>query len=85
MWNGQVMLLMIEEAILTLVKMQWRIWADVYAPLISSIYHYRVRCATLRNAVQRQKCISFWRWLRIMQWQLYKLQMLIKYGIPEIK
>lgn len=81
----QVMLLMIEGALLALIKMQWRIWADIYAPLIYHVYAYRSRWLKLRYSAQQHKCISFKCWLLSMQWRPYKLQMLIKYWIPEIK
>ena len=81
----QLILLLIEGTALALLKWQWRIWNDIYAPLIPSVYHCRANWIEMRRATQQHKSISFYSWLRIMKWQPYKLQMLIKYGIPRIE
>lgn len=81
----QVMLLLLEGVILTVLKRQLRIWVDIYAPLVPSIIYYRKRWILLRCETQQKKNISFRRWLKAVQWQPHKLRMLIKYGVPDIK
>lgn len=81
----QLTCLMLEGITLTLLKRQWRIWVEIYGPLISMIYRYRIQWEGLRQNVQQHKRISFKKWLNVMRWQPYKLTMLMKYGVPSIK
>lgn len=81
----QITLLLIEGMLLAIYRRQWQIWKTIYARLIPDLYLYRASWKVVRQKVQSSRRISFRKWLSVMQWKFYKIQMVIKYGVPTIK
>ncbi len=78
-------LIMLEGAIVTILKRDVAVWKTIYAPLIPALWRTRDRLACLRGDIQRGRHISLRSWLAVFMVLPYKIVMLFKYGLPEIR
>ena len=80
-----LVLLLAEGALLSLAKKNSDLFRSIYLSCIKSLWHERFRLYHLREGIQSSRCISpFHFFLPFTLWP-YKLWMLIKHGVPEVK
>lgn len=73
-----------EGIVLSLVKRDRDLWQDVYWPALSSAVLEDGLLAPLRQEVQATRTISAKQWFAAVRWQLRKVTMLFRYGVPKI-
>ena len=80
-----LILLHLEGALLTLLKRNTALWKDVYAPILPAVWGTRGRCLGLRREIQGQRVQSVGSFLGTVRWFPWKLKILLKYGLPEVR
>ena len=78
-------LLMVEGLAVSLAKRSLTPWYLIYAPLLPSLWSNRKRIMALRYKTQSARRINLWKWFSVFLMQSYKLRMLLKHGIPELR
>ena len=80
-----LVLLHLEGVLLALLKRDVTLWQDIYAPLLPGLWRARREMARLRRKIQmrRAKDINFF--LASFRWLPWKLEMLLRHGLPEVK
>jgi hypothetical protein len=78
-------LLLVEGVLLCLVKKDIGLLRSIYISSIRSLWHERKRLYHLRKNIQSSRRISASRFFSPFTFLPYKLLMLIKYGVPEIR
>lgn len=78
-------LLMLEGLAISLVKCSLAPWRFIYAPLLPSLWHNKKRIMALRRKTQSARRISSRQWFSAFLIWPYKLRMLLKHGIPELR
>jgi GT2 family glycosyltransferase len=78
-------LLLVEGVLLCIVKKELNLFRSIYISCIKSLWHERKRLYGLRKNIQLSRHISSFRFFSPFIPIPYKLLMLIKYGVPEIK
>lgn len=77
--------LKIEGLVLSLLRRDLALWRGVYYPaLMTPFREWRVLRAR-RNEVQATRTISVVKWFSAVRWQLRKVVMLLRYGVPTIR
>jgi len=79
-----IVLIHLEGVLLTLIKGDINIWKEIYAPLLPTLWHQRQILLTSRRSVQSRRIASLSNWLGIFYWVPWKLQMLIRHGLPSL-
>lgn len=79
-----VLALGIEGLVLSLLRLDIRLWRKVYQPSLLLPLSDRKVIHEHRSGVQRSRTISLSQWLSTLSWQLRKLAMLRRYGAPTI-
>lgn len=80
-----LLLLMVEGMLLSLAKQDAGLMREIYAPVISALWQERARLAELRMRFQVSRRRSVLSWLAVFRPWPYKLKMLLKYGLPDIR
>jgi GT2 family glycosyltransferase len=80
-----LVLLLIEGGLLCFVKKDLNLLRSIYIFSIKSLWQERKRLYHLRKNIQSSRYISAFRFFSPFTLIPYKLLMLIKYGVPEIK
>lgn len=81
---GHIFLLCIEGILISLVKLDTRLWCEIYWSCLKEIWHARHVLKEQRHLVQvRRKCLirTFVQPFSLMP---HKFRMLIKYGLPHV-
>ena len=78
-------LLLLEGVFLCVVKKDINLFRSIYISCIRSLWHERRSLCHLRKAIQSSRNISISRFFSAFTPIPYKLLMLFKYGVPEIK
>lgn len=78
-------LIMLEGAMVAVLKRDSAVWKSIYAPLFPAVWHERDRLARLRREIQKTRRINFKDWRAAFVLFPYKIAMLLKYGLPEIR
>lgn len=78
-------LIWLEGLTITLLKLNSKIWLEIYYPVLVSIWLDRHKLIEARRAIQKTRNINIKDWLKIFVKFPRKIQMLVKYGIPIIK
>ena len=78
-------LLMLEGSLLSLLKWDITLWRAIYAPLLPSLWRARNKLLRLRKEVQMQRRISLKVWGAVFRPLPYKLEMVFKHGLPEVR
>jgi len=76
--------LLLEGIVISMVRLNMRIFIEVYANTLRSLVRERKRLSLLRRRVQNQRTASIFAYLRSFSWLPYKLVMLFRFGIPRI-
>lgn len=77
--------LFLEGALLALIKRSWRLWQEIYAPLLPALWHERRRLMTLRREIQAQRTASAGSFFGPFRWLPWKLKLLFRHGLPEVR
>ncbi len=78
-------LLYSEGGLLTLLKRNTKLWKDIYAPLLPSLWKARREEIRMRHEIQRRRAQDMRFFLSTVHWMPWKLEMLFKHGLPEVK
>jgi GT2 family glycosyltransferase len=80
-----LVLIHIEGALLSAVRCDARLWRSVYAPLLPRLWAERSRLCRLRQLAQAARKIGVLAWLQPFHWLPWKLRLLLRHGVPEIR
>ena len=80
-----ILMLQLEGLLLSLLKQNPAIYATIYGPLLPALWRERRRLIQLRHQVQATRVISFATFQQPMRWTLRKVQMLLQYGLPQVR
>ena len=78
-------LLITEGILLSLLKRDSTLWRMIYAPLLPSLWRARNSLLRLRKEIQEKRRISVKEWMAVFQLRPYKIEMLFKHGLPEVR
>ena len=74
-----------EGLVISLLKRNVRVFSEIYGFSLQNVWKEKRRLWGLRRAVQSSRCISSRRYLSTHKWMPYKLNMLLKFGLPNIE
>ena len=77
--------LFLEGALLAIIKCRWHLWQEIYAPLLPAVWRERIRLMTLRREIQAQRTASTGSFFGPFRWLPWKLKLLFRHGLPEVK
>lgn len=80
-----ILLLHVEGALLTLLKRDTSLWREVYSPFLSGLWRARRELRQLRGAVQTGRTARLSSFLGPVRWLPWKLTMLLRHGLPEVR
>ena len=80
-----LILLYLEGALLTLLKRNVTLWQDIYAPLLPALWGARSEEMRLRREIQVHRVRDAGAFLRTVRWLPWKLEMLFRHGLPEVR
>jgi GT2 family glycosyltransferase len=80
-----LILLVLEGALLSLVKSDFDLWQKIYAPVIPALWSNRQNLLSLRSEIQRQRAVGLKAWLTPFRLTPYKLRLLLRHGIPDVR
>jgi GT2 family glycosyltransferase len=80
-----LVLIYLEGALLTMIKWNGMLWREIYAPILPSMWRERDNLRQARSTTQAQRNSSLASWLALFRWLPWKLHMLIRHGLPEVK
>lgn len=78
-------LLYFEGALLALLKRDAALWQDIYAPLLPALWEARAKCFKLRREIQQRRGGGMGLFLKPFRWMPWKLEVLFRYGLPEVR
>lgn len=78
-------LIHVEGLLVSAIKRDSSIWREIYAPLLPSLWAAQGRLRAKRSIAQSGRKISLTAWLSPFQWLPWKLCMLFRHGLPEVK
>jgi GT2 family glycosyltransferase len=78
-------LLLIEGLTLSLIKSDFRLFGRIYLPAVGAFFSEYARLAELRKKIQAKREIGLKGFLSVFLPLPYKLRMLFKHGLPEVK
>lgn len=81
----QVVVLLVEGALLSLLKLDWKLWRTIYWAAARDSLGMLGRLRAARRRAQSGRKIGLWSYLRILDPIPHKLVMFIKYGLPQLK
>ena len=74
-----------EGLALSVLRRDPLLWREVYGPALSAPFReYRVLRAR-RREIQAERTISVADWFSVVRWQLRKLAMLVRHGVPKVE
>ena len=77
--------LFLEAALLTIAKRSITPYLEIYAPLLPALWRNRGKLKNLRQDIQMKRALSASSFLDPFHWLPWKLQMLFRHGVPDIK
>lgn len=80
-----LILLIAEGAALSLIKRNPIFLKQIYLPAIRELWHQREMIFSLRQKVQAERRISIKKFFKVFCLIPYKLKMLMRYGLPEVR
>lgn len=79
-----LVLIHLEGMLLTLIKGDGNVWRKIYAPLLPGLWRQRQALLSIRLGAQSQRKVTLCTWLAPFSWVPWKLQMLIRHGLPKL-
>lgn len=83
--TAHLLALAVEGFMLSLLRREVSAWRQVYAPAIASPFREAPALRARRREVQATRKISVFRWFSAFRWQLRKVALLSRHGIPRIE
>ncbi|MEJ1354013.1 MAG: glycosyltransferase [Candidatus Sedimenticola sp. (ex Thyasira tokunagai)] len=80
-----LLLLMLEGILLGLAKRDMGLLRKIYTPVLVALWREHSKLFTLRHKCQEARSCSLASWLTVFRPLPYKLEMLIKHGLPKIQ
>lgn len=80
-----ILLLHLEGVLLALIKRDTALWREVYSPLLPTLWRARRNVLQLRGSVQAGRNAQVRNFLGTIRWFPWKLTMLLKHGLPEVR
>jgi GT2 family glycosyltransferase len=77
--------LFVEGALIAILKRDAGLWRDIYAPLLPSIWAKRNWLRKSRAVIQGKRKLNVKEFFTVFSYFPYKLKMLMKYGLPEVR
>lgn len=77
-------LLMLEGAVLAIIKRQPSLFTDIYFASLLSLWRERKRLRTLRQEIWRQSRMSCRQFFSVFRWFPHKASMLLRHGVPKL-
>ncbi|MEW6292003.1 MAG: glycosyltransferase [Pseudomonadota bacterium] len=78
-------LLLIEGMCLSLLKMRAAYLTQIYLPVLSQLFHRRRDLIAHRRMIRQGCRLTSADFLRPFEWMPYKLHMLVRHGLPDVK
>jgi GT2 family glycosyltransferase len=82
---AHLLVLALEGAILTLLKRDAGLGRDIYLACFRALWDYRHQLTRLRKAVRTGTVLGLPAFLRGFRFLPYKLEMLLRHGLPDVK
>lgn len=80
-----IVALMLEGTALSMVRGDATLLRDVYGPAMMTPFREWAILRTRRREVQATRAISIPKWFSTVRWQLRKVVMLLRYGVPKVR
>jgi hypothetical protein len=80
-----LVLINLEGLLVAVLKRDAAVWRTIYAPLVPALWRARDELFCLRREIQHARRISLVKWFAVFVVLPYKLVMLIKHGLPNIR
>lgn len=80
-----LLMLVIEGLCLSLIKLDFGLWREIYGSCIADLWRNRGRLRVHRRAVQNRRVVSAVRFFSTTTLAPRKLILLFRYGIPDIR
>lgn len=80
-----LLLITLEGLLLSVIMGRSSLWHEVYAPVLPGLCAYRNELHLGRRIAQAGRNTTLSNWLRPVRWRLRKLELLLQYGLPEVK
>ena len=77
--------LTMEGLALSLLRREAILWRAVYAPAISTPFHEAAFLTSRRRDVQAMRVLSVAQWFSVVRWQLRKVALLARFGVPSVR
>jgi hypothetical protein len=77
--------LKIEGLVLSLLRRDFTLWREVYWPALMAPFCEWSVLRARRNEVQSTRTISVAKYFSAVRWQLRKVAMLLRYGVPDVR
>jgi GT2 family glycosyltransferase len=77
--------LALEGLLLCLLRRDAGLWREVYGPAIATPFREAHRLQSLRHDVQASRTVSARQWFATVHWQLRKVVMLFRFGMPKVQ
>jgi GT2 family glycosyltransferase len=80
-----LVLLLVEGALLALLRRQTTYLSSIYLPVFGAVLGKWTRLCVERNKIQKQRTSTFRAFFSVFEAMPYKLKMLLRHGVPEVK
>lgn len=80
-----ILLLHLEGLLLTLIKRDGALWRSIYSPLLLSLWYRRQSLRRMRSEIQKRRTCGLRAFLVPFRCLPWKLEMLFRYGPPELR
>jgi len=80
-----LLLLSAEGGVLSLLRLDGRVWREIYGPAVAAVLSPAGDRYRLRQRLQSTRQVGHRRWWRGFVWMPRKLALLLSYGLPEVR
>ncbi|MFZ6768117.1 glycosyltransferase family 2 protein [Undibacterium sp. Di26W] len=78
-------MLLLEGLVLAALKQRWTLFSQIYWGCLKSQWQEKKRLAAWRRQIQSKRAVSQSDYLKVFSLVPYKLRMLFRHGLPEVK
>jgi hypothetical protein len=71
--------------VLSILRRDLTLWREIYLPALTEPFREWATLRARRSEVQGGRAISATAWFSVVRWQLRKVAMLARYGIPKVR
>ncbi|EIL99424.1 glycosyltransferase [Rhodanobacter denitrificans] len=75
----------VEGLVLSILRRDLTLWREIYRPALTEPCREWAALRARRSEVQAERTISVTGWFSVVRWQLRKVAMLARYGIPKVQ